>query len=274
MGKIFSSCRRSSSFVSANLEKNECQVFVDEDHDEKQEEKRDDEKQEEKRDNEKEEEKRDDEKQEESQENPLTTFVYSSSSSSADSVEEMGNIYLDVTTMKIRFNSALKSYQENDKHRLSEQIVKQYASQQCESCKLSDVLQDVTVPSDATHLIVSFCNFMGDQFSVPFSLTHQDDVFPFEDSDLIVNCDPTDLPHTISAVYMKDGKVVHDNITEHFLNFSWNLFNVGHKTFRVHAWTWLKDLYEDKEAVLLAKYGNDEFASISIADPKVLLLSV
>jgi len=183
------------------------------------------------------------------------------------------NIYFDLDTMKVKLNTKDKLKD------LSFHVVPLYRSL-CEAnqkviCKLGDVLAGLEgLPEDATHLIVSLVNYHGDKFYIPFALDHLDDPFPFESTAWIYEANADEmLPDSLSLIHKVDGQMRFDDVTDRMLYFSWNLFSPGSFKFRPHAWTWLKELSPDPDAVLLLKRiidGANECASFSLATQEIV----
>lgn len=193
-----------------------------------------------------------------------------------DVVAPLYNIYIDENTMHVRFNTVNQETRET----LSEQIVKNYVQYTIASgnviCRLQDVLEGVALPNDASHLIVTFCNFAGDQFSVPFALDHPDDPFPFEDTGLITDCQLDELPQTLVLLHRSDGQgpVREEHLTQKMIHFCWKYFRPGFFHHRPYAWTWLSELSEDPEAVLQAKYDHDRFACLRLSNAELIVYSI
>ncbi len=219
------------------------------------------------------------------------TFSVSSSSSSprpssSDEEEEseeeteampLYNIYLDENTMTIRFNTIHQELKETLSHR----IVRNYVDYTVETgqfiCQVKDVLKDVEVPSDATHMIVTFCNFCGDEFSIPFDLDHLDDPFPVEDMRFITDdCHVEDLPRTLTLMHKAapNGPVVEENMTHKLLSLCWKYFRPGFTHHRKYSWSWLAEMTDDKDAVLVAKYDGGVFASLELATSNLTVYQV
>ena len=193
-----------------------------------------------------------------------------------DIVAPLYNIYLDENTMSVRFNTLHQETRET----LSEQIVKNYVQHTIASgnviCRLQDVIAGVALPTDASHMIATFCNFAGDQFSVPFALDHPNDPFPFEDTSLITDCQLDDLPQTLVLIHQIDGQgpVMEENLTQKMIHFCWKYFQPGFFRHRPYAWTWLSELSEDPEAILQAKYDGDRFACLKLSTAELIVYSI
>lgn len=214
----------------------------------------------------------DDDEEEEEEEDLLGWHEHTD----GDMVAPLYNIYLDENTMSVRFNTLHQETRET----LSEQIVKNYVQHTIASgnviCRLQDVIAGVTLPTDASHMIATFCNFAGDQFSVPFALDHPNDPFPFEDTSLITDCQLDDLPQTLVLIHQIDGQgpVMEENLTQKMIHFCWKYFQPGFFHHRPYAWTWLSELSEDPEAILQAKYDGDRFACLKLSTAELIVYSI
>lgn len=191
-------------------------------------------------------------------------------------VAPLYNIYIDETTMSVRFNTVHQETRET----LSERIVRNYVEHTITSghviCQLHDVLHNIRIPEDASHLMVTFCNFAGDQFSVPFALDHPEDPFPIADTRLITDCQLDELPQTLHLLHRPDrhGPLVEENLTDKMIHFCWKYFHPGFYEHRPYAWTWLSELSDDPDAVLHAKYDHDRFADLQLSNAELIVYSV
>lgn len=186
------------------------------------------------------------------------------------------NIYLDERTLSVRFNTV----HQEDRETLSERIVGNYVNHTRASghviCCLRDVVHGVTLPEDATHLMVTFCNFAGDQFSIPFALERPDDPFPFEDTRWITDCQLDELPQTLVLLHRPDphGPLLEENLTSKLIHFCWRFFQPGFSYHRPAVWTWLSELSDDPEALLQARYDHDRFACLTLATSELVVYHV
>jgi len=178
------------------------------------------------------------------------------------------NIYFDISNMKIKLNAEDAELRDISSHILQRY---QYFCQTHKTlvCSVDTVLAGLDLPIDATHMVVSFVNYHGDKFYIPFSLDHPNDPFPFEDPELIISgCHDEDLPETIMLIE-KDRET---NLTETMLYFSRDFFAAGFHSFRPWAWTWLCELSKDPEAILLLTTKHShciEYTSVSLYDPQL-----
>lgn len=112
---------------------------------------------------------------------------------------------------------------------------------------LHRVLYNVSVPKEATHLLVEF-RHQQKWFKIPYSLQHQVDAFPCEHERYLEDPDPSSQVEKISLVSSSE---THD-VTEVMLPMSRRLFACGFAKFRPYAWTWLHEGHEHKDASLVA----------------------
>lgn len=186
------------------------------------------------------------------------------------------NPYIDESTMNVRFNTE----HHDSRDRWSAHIVRNYTEFTKKHgqavCQLKHVLVDVIPPDDASHLIVTFCNFSGDQFSVPYALSHREDAFPCEDTRLVTDCALDELPRTLIMIHRPhpQGPPVEENLTAKMIHLCWKHFHPGFYRHRPYAWSWLTELSDDPEAVLQAKYEHDCFASMKLSDAQLFVYSV
>jgi hypothetical protein len=130
------------------------------------------------------------------------------------------NIYFDSASLKAKLNTAFPEHRD-----ISQYVLEKYhewcAVSHSLVCTLDTVLTGLELPEDATHLLVSFVNYHGDRFQIPFSLNHRDDPFPFSDPELIVNGDhDEDLPTSIVLIErpVKEAEKVIDTNDTDFTN--------------------------------------------------------
>jgi hypothetical protein len=188
-------------------------------------------------------------------------------------LEATQNIYFDITSLKAKLNTTHIELRDISQH------VKQTYENYCKTeksivCKLSTVLNGLDIPEDATHLVLSFLNYHGDKFYIPFSLNHPDDFFPFENPEFIVSgLHEEELPESILLMTKNENQdIITKNVTEYLLYFSRDMFSAGFSMFRPYAWTWLSELSEDPDAILITIRRCEEqikYASLTVYNPTI-----
>jgi hypothetical protein len=183
------------------------------------------------------------------------------------------NIYFDVTTLKAKLNT-----EQTELRNISDHVRQRYQDfcqkEKTLVCSLNYVLEGLDLPDDATHLVVSFVTYHGDQFCVPYCLNHGEDPFPFEDPEFVVSAlHDEELPEFIFLHCKNEkGKLVQIDVTDQLLYFSRDVFSAGFSHFRPYCWTWLSELSSDPEAILVTQRHDEDsvkYTSLTLYHPTI-----
>lgn len=185
------------------------------------------------------------------------------------------NNHFDPDSVRFKLNTNANVDYEKLNSVLMQRYVEVARTQGTYSVPLKTVIHDLELPSDATHLMVKLINAQGFKLQIPFDLSNEERLFPFESLAHVCPLDPdADMAAKIMLLHVVQGVLQAEDLTEKIVSFSWRLFHPGHSDFDPGAWSWLRSLSQDPEAVLLltrpGRKGHTEHASLTLRDQKLV----
>ncbi len=170
-----------------------------------------------------------------------------------DASEIKQHPYINMDTFKVSINCNDESYQNKTKE--FKQAYELFLSQGQTKVSVGELLDELEDNGcdfkDACHFIFEFEDYNKNQFAIPFSLEHINDMFPMM---LFEDLNNLQKPFEIFLTHEKNGEGICDeDFTDKLLKYAWNEFSVGFSRFRNHAWDFLTCLTPDTKAVITSR---------------------